>query len=188
MKMVVGLGNPGRKYQATRHNIGFMTLDELAARRGAGRRKNDFQAEVAEIDLAGGRALLVWPQTYMNLSGSSVLAARDFYKLTNEDLLIICDDLNLPLGRLRVRAGGSSGGQKGLADVCRRLGDQNVPRLRIGLGAPPLEWDAVDWVLGKFTNEELAEVKLAVERAVNAVDVWAAEGIAVAMNRFNGAA
>ena len=189
MKLVVGLGNPGRKYSGTRHNVGFLVLDQLAARHGsAGRRKHDFQAEVAEIGLAGGRALLVWPQTFMNLSGSSVLAARDFYKLANDDLLVICDDLNLPLGRLRIRGSGSSGGQKGLGDICRRLGSQDVPRLRIGVGTPPPEWDAVDWVLGKFTNEEQVEVQIALGRTLDAVEAWASEGLAVAMNRFNGAA
>jgi PTH1 family peptidyl-tRNA hydrolase len=202
MKLVVGLGNPGRKYQQTRHNIGFMALDELAMRQGsdrrgsdrrganqpgAARRKSDFQAEVLEIGLAGDKCLLVWPQTYMNLSGSSVLAARDFYKLDNADLLVICDDLNLPLGKLRIRASGSAGGQKGLDDILRRLGTQDVPRLRIGVGAPPPQRDAVDWVLGKFTADEQVEVAIALGRAVDAIEAWAAEGIAVAMNRFNAA-
>src|SRR5579871_1365019 len=108
MKLVVGLGNPGRKYQGTRHNVGFVVLDALADRHGIGKRKSDFQGEVVEANLNGTRALLLWPHTFMNLSGASVLAARDFYKLVDADLLVVCDDFNLPLGKLRVRANGSA--------------------------------------------------------------------------------
>src|SRR5262245_27422045 len=135
MKLVVGLGNPGRKYVGTRHNIGFAVLDELRRRGGSLRPRAAFEAEVVEFHLAGVKTLLAWPQTFMNLSGSSVLGLRDFYKLPNEDLLIVCDDLNLPLGKLRLRGSGSSGGQKGLDDILRRLSSDAVPRLRIGIGS-----------------------------------------------------
>ena len=127
MKLVVGLGNPGRKYQGTRHNVGFAVLDRLREQNGLGKAKADFQGETVEADLQGARALLLWPHTFMNLSGGSVLAARDFYKLDNQDLLIVGDDFNLPLGKLRVRASGTAGGQKGLEDIIRRLGTQQIP-------------------------------------------------------------
>ncbi len=122
MKLVVGLGNPGRKYEGTRHNVGFVVLDELARRAGAPAAKSGVDARtVVESNWARTKTLLVWPQTYMNLSGSAVLRLRDFYKLSNEDLLVVCDDFHLPLGRLRLRGGGSAGGQKGLDDIIRRL-------------------------------------------------------------------
>jgi PTH1 family peptidyl-tRNA hydrolase len=188
MKLVVGLGNPGRKYIGTRHNVGFQVLDELAARHGAGRRKQDFQAEVLEVGLGREKTLLLWPQTFMNLSGATALAARDFYKLTNNDLLVVCDDLNLPLGKLRTRASGSAGGQKGLDDILRRLGGQDVPRLRIGIGSPLPGRDAVDFVLSRFGPDEQTEIEIATRFGADAVEIWAKEGIAVCMSRFNGPA
>jgi PTH1 family peptidyl-tRNA hydrolase len=185
MKLVVGLGNPGRRYQQTRHNIGWAVLGELAGRFGTGSAKPRFQGEVVEADLQGQKALLLTPWTYMNLSGASVLAARDFYKIPNEDLLVVCDDLNLPVAKLRLRASGSAGGQKGLDDIIRRLGSDEFARLRIGIGAPPPGWDWARYVLGKFGQEEIVDVEMAVARAAEAVVVWAREGIHVSMNRYN---
>ena len=140
MKLIVGLGNPGRKYAGTRHNVGFEVLAELGRRAAAGRPRTKFQAELLEAMVGGEKVLLLSPLTYMNRSGSSVQPARDFYQLDNEDLLIICDDINLPLAKLRFRAKGSSGGQKGLEDILRRLGTDQVPRLRLGVGQPPAQW------------------------------------------------
>src|SRR5215467_13737474 len=137
MKLVVGLGNPGRKYEGTRHNVGFRVIEELARKYARGKAKTAFAGEVIEADLENDKALLLCPHTLMNLSGTSVLAARDFYKIPHGDLLIVCDDFNLPLGKLRFRPSGSSGGQKGLEDIIRRLGTDEVPRLRIGIGSPP---------------------------------------------------
>ena len=185
MKLVVGLGNPGRKYEQTRHNVGFAVLAELARRFAVGRPKSKFQGEIVEADLDGQRALLLSPVTYMNLSGSSVQAARDFYRLPDEALLVICDDLNLPLAKLRFRASGSAGGQKGLADVIRKLGTEEFSRLRIGIGSPPDEWDATDYVLGKFAKQEKPDIDLALVKAADAVAVWAREGIEECMNRYN---
>jgi PTH1 family peptidyl-tRNA hydrolase len=185
MKLVVGLGNPGRKYEGTRHNIGFEVVYALARKFASGKPKNDFQAEVVEAAIGSERALLVCPQTFMNLSGASVLKARDFYKLENRDLLVISDDLNLPLGKLRVRTGGSAGGQKGLVDIIRCLGTEEFPRLRSGIGAPAEHWEGRDFVLSKFTKEEQTEIQIAVVQAAEAVECWATQGIAACMNRFN---
>ncbi len=185
MKLVIGLGNPGRKYEGTRHNVGFAVAGELARRHGASGTRSAFQAEVAEVNVGGEKTLLVLPQTFMNLSGASALAARDFYKLTNDDLLVVCDDFNIPLGTLRCRGQGSAGGQKGLADIICRLGSDAVPRLRIGVGPVPASWDAVDFVLSRFTKEELPEIQLSVVRAADAVETWATKGLQEAMTRFN---
>lgn len=185
MKLVIGLGNPGRKYEGTRHNVGFAVAAELARRHGASGARNAFQAEVAEVSLGGEKTLLVLPQTYMNLSGASALAARDFYKVANEDLLVVCDDFNLTLGTLRLRGQGSAGGQKGLADIIHRLGTDEVPRLRVGVGPVPASWDAVDFVLSRFTKDELPEIELSIVRAADAVELWATKGLQESMNRFN---
>lgn len=183
--MVVGLGNPGRKYQATRHNIGYEVLWNLAKRFATGSPKSNFQGDLVDANLEGVRVLLLWPQTYMNRSGTCVVQVRDFYKLENSDLLVVCDDLNLPLARLRVRAKGSSGGQKGLEDIIRALGTDEFARLRVGIGSPPENWDAADYVLGKFNKQELAEVEVAIGRAADAVVEWARYGEGPCMNRYN---
>ena len=185
MKLVVGLGNPGRRYQDTRHNVGFMVVGELARKFASGGMKERFQGETVEADLGGEKTLLLTPKTFMNLSGASVLAARDFYKIPQQDILVICDDLNLPLAKLRARAAGSAGGQKGLEDIIRRLGSEEFARMRIGIGAPPNGWAWPDFVLSKFTKEEFPEMEQAVARAVEAAAVWACEGVQECMNRYN---
>ncbi len=185
MKLVVGLGNPGRKYRDTRHNIGYLVLGELARRFGSSKAKAKFNAEVVEADLRGQRALLLSPLTYMNKSGTSVLQAKNFYKIPDEDLLIICDDMNLPLARLRLRAKGSAGGQKGLRDIIQRLATEDFARLRIGIGSPPDGWDWADYVLSKFTKQEIPEVEEAVRRAADAVADWADNGVDFCMNQYN---
>ncbi len=186
MKLVVGLGNPGRKYTETRHNIGWMVLAELKQRYGKTQTKEKFHGELVEAEIGGEQVLLLAPHTFMNLSGQSVLAARDFYKLPEDDLLVVCDDFSLPLGKVRVRPGGSSGGQKGLADIARRLGNDRFPRLRIGIGPIPENWDPAGFVLGKFAKEERDEVGVLVTAACGAVASWALEGIDACMNQFNG--
>lgn len=185
MKMIVGLGNPGRSYEGTRHNVGFDVLERLAARAGNPPRKSRFQGEVAQVSIRGAPGLLLWPLTWMNLSGSSVLAARDFYKVADPDILVICDDFQLPRGTIRLRGRGSSGGQKGLADVSRRLGTQEIPRLRVGIGPMPPGWKCEDFVLGRFSREERDDMDPAIERTADAVEEWVAAGIEAAMNRFN---
>lgn len=185
MKLIVGLGNPGRKYAGTRHNVGFEVVAEVARRLGTEKPRARFNGEVVEAKIAGEKLVFLRPATYMNRSGASVLAARDFYKLADDEILIVCDDINLPLARLRVRAKGSSGGQKGLADVIQRFGTEDLSRLRIGIGSPPEGWDAADYVLGRFSREELAEVEPAILRAADAAVVWARDGIDTCMSQFN---
>lgn len=185
MKVVVGLGNPGREYEGTRHNVGFEVVQVLARRFDAGRAKRKFDAEVAEISVRGERILLLAPQTFMNLSGRSVQKAVEFYQVALPDVLVICDDLNLALGRIRIRTSGSSGGQKGLENIIRQLGTQEFPRLRIGIDQPPGERNAVGYVLGRFGKSERAVMDPAIETAADAAETWSKDGVAVAMNRYN---
>jgi peptidyl-tRNA hydrolase, PTH1 family len=185
MKLVVGLGNPGRQYEGTRHNIGYAVLAELADKFAAGPPKARFHGAVVDVELGPQRALLLSPTTYMNRSGTSVQEAMSFYKLANEDLLVVCDDLNLPLGKLRFRPRGSSGGQKGLEDTIRRLGSEEFARLRIGVGTAPPGWDWADYVLGKFAADELPAMKQAVGLAAEAVLQWAGKGTEFCMNQYN---
>ena len=182
---MVGLGNPGRRYQGTRHNVGYAVLAELARKSARPAARTRFHGEVVEADLGGQKALLLSPTTFMNLSGTSVQEAMGFYKLPNEELLVLCDDLNLPVGKLRFRAGGSSGGQKGLDDIIARLGTEEFSRLRVGIGAAPEGWDWADYVLSKFTPDELPAIEQAVGLAADAVAVWAREGIEICMNQYN---
>ncbi len=185
MKLIVGLGNPGRRYEGTRHNIGFAVLGELARKFGCGAAKSKFHGALVEANLEGQRALLLSPITYMNKSGLSVQEAKGFYKIPDHDLLVLCDDLNLTVAKLRFRARGSSGGQKGLEDIVSRLGTEEFARLRIGIGSPPQGWDWADYVLAKFTKQEIDEIEEAVRRAAHAAVAWAREGIEFCMNQYN---
>jgi PTH1 family peptidyl-tRNA hydrolase len=186
MKMVVGLGNPGLEYRGTRHNIGFDVLQRLREVLGGERPKAKFDGELLEVRLGGEKLGLLWPLTYMNLSGRSVRSAFDFFGLALPNLLVVCDDFTLPLGKLRIRESGSSGGQRGLQNICQLLGSEAVPRLRVGIGTPPAGRDPADFVLGKFSEAEQPEAARAVEVASKAVLCWAETGIREAMNRFNG--
>ncbi len=184
LKIVVGLGNPGGRYHGTRHNVGFAVVDLLAESPRAGRAQNRFQAEVVELVEDGPKVLLVKPLTFMNLSGRCVRQLLDFYQLPAEELLVVCDDINLPLGKLRARARGTHGGHNGLRDVQNHLGSTEYARLRLGVGAAPEE-GAVDYVLGRFRPSERAVVDDAVRVAAQAVVVWAHRGIEACMNEFN---
>jgi PTH1 family peptidyl-tRNA hydrolase len=185
VKLLVGLGNPGHAYQDTRHNVGFEVLEVLSRRAGTPGRRQRFQGEVAQTTIRGVPALLLWPLTWMNLSGSSVLAARDFYKIPDSDMIVVCDDFNLPLDTIRLRPSGSGGGQNGLSDVLTRLGTTSIPRLRLGIGPVPSGWKTADYVLGKFQKTERERVNVAVERAADAAEEWVALGIQAAMNKYN---
>jgi PTH1 family peptidyl-tRNA hydrolase len=186
VKLVAGLGNPGPHYAHTRHNVGYQVVDELARRWNVSMEKYDrrYEGLVGEALVAGQRILLLKPQTFMNLSGRSVLAARQFYKLGDADLLIVCDDLDLPVGRLRLRAGGSGGGQKGLENILLRLASNDIPRLRIGIGKVDKSVTS-EYVLSRFGPDERKSMAQAISAAADAVECWLAEGIAAAMNRFN---
>ena len=185
MKLIVGLGNPGRKYQGTRHNIGFEVLAAVGRKYAIGGVRQKFKGDICEARIGETSVLLLSPTTYMNLSGSSVLAARDFYRLPPQDILVVCDDFHLALAHLRFRASGSAGGQKGLADILHRLGTEEIPRLRCGIGRPPPRWDPADYVLGKFAAEDLQEVEQMIERATLAVADWTSLGMADCMNKYN---
>jgi PTH1 family peptidyl-tRNA hydrolase len=185
MKLIVGLGNVGRKYDQTRHNVGFSVLERLAKEFGDGKTKDKFDGRLMEAQIGEERVLLLQPHTLMNRSGQSVGPALGFYKLELTDLLVVCDDFNLPLGKLRLRPEGSAGGQNGLADIIRRLGSEEFSRLRVGIGPVPDNWDAADFVLGKFAAAERDTVDQTIVRAADGAHCWVRDGIASAMNRIN---
>jgi PTH1 family peptidyl-tRNA hydrolase len=165
--------------------VGFEVARRLAGKFATGTPRAKFEGEIVEATIAGQKTLVLTPLTFMNESGSSVLATRDFYKIENENILVVCDDFALPLASLRLRGKGSSGGQKGLDDILRRLGTQEIPRLRIGIGIPPAGRDAAGYVLGKFPKDEQEFIKQAIERATEAVQAWVAAGLPAAMNQYN---
>ena len=186
MKLVAGLGNPGPKYDGTRHNIGYAVVDYLAAAPAVGRWRSRFESQATDIVEGTEQVLLMKPETFMNLSGRAVRAAADFYKLDVKDVLVVCDDIALPVGKLRVRAKGSDGGQRGLRSVQEALGTTEYSRLRIGVGSPGEHWDAADYVLSRFKPAERAAVDDAIAQAAQAVLVWVRQGVEACMNRFNG--
>jgi peptidyl-tRNA hydrolase, PTH1 family len=187
LKLVVGLGNPGSKYQGTRHNVGFEVIDRLAQGGSGATFTRRFDALVAETEIDFRRVLLLKPETFMNLSGRSVGQAVRFFKLPLADLLVVCDDLSLPLGKLRIRGGGTDGGQKGLRDIAAHLGSEDFARLRIGIGHRG-EVDAADFVLNRFRGAERPVIDDALILASQAVATWVVQGVDAAMNRFNGPA
>ena len=193
MRLVVGLGNPGREYVGTRHNVGFEVVDHLAKKLGWTSRDDEF-ARLARSKFDGlvmdgpagaGKALLMQPTTFMNLSGKAVQAALAFYGLSPMDVLIVLDDVALPVGRLRLRGAGSSGGHNGLKDIERALGTSAYPRLRVGVDAPPPRVPQRDYVLGRFSDEQRKTLNPTIDRATEAAIVWMDKGIEAAMNRFN---
>jgi PTH1 family peptidyl-tRNA hydrolase len=185
MKLVVGLGNHGAKYDRTRHNIGYAVIDCLVEMIGPVQFRRQFAGRIATVTKGDQKVLLLKPETYMNLSGKSVQPALAFYRLPTENLLVVCDDLNLPLGKIRIRKGGSDGGQKGLRSLAQLLGTTEYPRLRVGIGAAPPGVDASDYVLRRFTREEQDQIDSAIDQAAQAVVAWCESGIESCMNRFN---
>jgi len=185
MKLVVGLGNPGSKYDGTRHNVGFAVADYLARGAGVGGFRSRFQGQLAEWRTDGDVVLLAKPETYMNLSGVCVRQVTDFYKIALNEVLVVCDDIALPLGKLRARAKGSDGGQKGLRNIADQLGTPEFARLRMGVGDPG-GIDAAAFVLSRFKPGELPVIETAVQDAGAAVSLWLAQGIEACMNRVNG--
>ena len=185
--LVVGLGNPGEKYENTRHNVGFLTVDQLADRAGVPVQKLKHRALTNTAEVGGARVLLMKPVTYMNLSGEAVGEAARFYKIPPDHVLVISDDVSLPIGKLRVRRGGSAGGHNGLKSIIQHLGTDQFPRVKIGVGEKPHpDYDMADWVLSKFTGEDLKTITEAVKRAADAAACVVKDGPDKAMNRFNG--
>ena len=185
--LIVGLGNPGEKYENTRHNVGFQVVDTLAERQNAPIQKLKFKALTNLLTISGEKVLVMKPVTYMNLSGEAVRPAADFYKIPPERVLVISDDTALAAGRLRIRQKGSAGGHNGLKSIIQHLGSDQFPRIRVGVGEKPHpDYDLADWVLGKFQGEDKKIMEQAVERAADAVECLLREGIDLAMNRFNG--
>jgi PTH1 family peptidyl-tRNA hydrolase len=184
MKLIIGLGNPGRDYAQTRHNVGFEVIDLLARRHAITLGKRDFKAVLGEGTIAGERVILARPMTFMNLSGDSVAAIARFYKLEPSDVMVILDDVALPLGRLRLRYKGSAGGHNGLENIIARLHTPEFARIRVGVGAAS-SGNLVGHVLSRFRKEEIPVIEEAYQRAADAVEVALREGFDMAMNRFN---
>lgn len=184
--LIVGLGNPGKQYENTRHNVGFWTVDELARRWGMSFGKVERKAQVADGVIRERRVLLAKPQTYMNLSGEAVRSLADFYKIDIANVFIVSDDLDLPIGTLRLRKTGSHGGQNGIRSVLQHLGTQEVARARIGIGRPPGKMDPAAYVLRPFDGDDAITIRIVVDRAADAVETWLTDGIELAMTRHNG--
>lgn len=184
--LIVGLGNPGKKYEATRHNAGFHVIDRLAKEARITLDESRNKAIFGRGKLADQPVALVKPQTFMNLSGEAVGPLARFYKVPPEQILVIYDDLDLPTARLRLRLKGGSGGHKGMTSLIQHLGSQEFPRLRLGIGRPPGQMPVEAYVLQKFSNQEWAEMEQTYQTALEAIQVALQDGVETAMNRFNG--
>ena len=184
--LVVFLGNPGAKYNGTRHNAGFMAADAMAKELNVAINKLRFKALTATVTIGGEKVLLMKPQTYMNLSGEAVGQAAKFYKISPERIIVVSDEVAMPIGKLRIRKSGSAGGHNGLKDIIRHLGTQDFPRIRMGVGAAPQpDYDMADWVLSTFKNKDAEDMQDLAERVSKAVQCYITEGPDRAMNKFN---
>ena len=184
--LIVGLGNPGKDYEDTRHNVGFRVADELARRYGLAFGKTERKAQVASGTIKDKKVILAKPQTYMNLSGEAVRSLVDFYKVELANILVIADDLDIPLGTVRLRQSGGAGGQNGIKNIIQHLGTPEFNRLRFGIGRPPGKMQAKDYVLGPFKGEDAILASQVMDRAADAAETWLVEGIDLAMTRHNG--
>lgn len=184
--IVAFLGNPGLKYNGTRHNAGFMAADAMEKKLGVSINKMRFKALTQTVDIGGKKVLLMKPQTFMNLSGDAIVQAANFYKVLPERVIVVSDETALPIGRLRIRRGGSAGGHNGLKSVIARLGTDQFPRIRLGVGDKPhLDYDMADWVLSAFKGQDAADMELVAKKAADAVECYITEGADRAMNKFN---
>ncbi|HUS58500.1 MAG TPA: aminoacyl-tRNA hydrolase [Planctomycetota bacterium] len=185
MKIIVGIGNPGRQYAGTRHNAGYRVIENLAQKLSASAGRERFESIFQEAMIGGEKVILMRPLTYMNLSGMAVRRAVDWYDCPVQDVLLVCDDLNLPVAAIRVRASGRSGGHNGLQSVIDHLGATDFPRLRIGIGSPPPHVEGADYVLSRPPGEENALLEVAFAEAADAAILWVKRGIAECMNEYN---
>ena len=184
--LIVFLGNPGLKYNGTRHNAGFMAADAMEKKLGVSINKLRFRALTQTADIAGQKVMLMKPQTYMNLSGDAVIQAARFYKIPPEHVIVVSDETSLPIGKLRIRRGGSAGGHNGLKSIISQLGTDKFPRIRLGVGAPPHpDYDMAEWVLGAFKGQDAADMEQLAKTAADAAECYIAEGPDRAMNKFN---
>lgn len=187
MYLIVGLGNPGREYAGTRHNVGFEIADAICARFDIKMKKSKFKAEAGEGRIAGQKVLVVKPQTFMNLSGEAVRDIADYYEVEDEHIIVIYDDISLPVGKLRIREKGSAGGHNGIKNIIYQLQTDIFPRIKIGVGAPEhAEYDLKDYVLGRFSKEEIKVLVETAVRATEAVEELIRVSPQSAMNRYNG--
>ena len=184
--LLIGLGNPGREYKDSRHNFGFMLVDRLCVRLNARGMKMQSKAIVISAIHEERKLILAKPQTFMNLSGQSVQGLAHFYKIPLTNLMVLSDDLDLPFGAIRIRASGGPGGQRGMASIIERLGTQDFPRLRLGIGRPPGRMEAADYVLQDFSRADLKNLSEVLDRAADAALTFVTEGLNAAMNKFNG--
>lgn len=184
--MIVGLGNPGRQYETTRHNAGFICLDLLSEKHGIKITKLKFKSLMGDGRINGRRCLLLKPQTFMNLSGEAVRDAAEFYKIPPERIIVICDDISLDPGKIRIRRKGSAGGQNGMKNIIYHLNSDNFPRIKVGIGAKPNpDYDLADWVLSHFTKDEAKLIKEAAEKTVGSVEYMVEDKIDKAMSEYN---
>lgn len=186
LTIIVGLGNPGKKYENTRHNVGFSTIDVLSDKLGIKVNRLKHKALTGDGTIKGERVILVKPQTFMNLSGESINEIAEWYKLPMENLIVIYDDVDIPVGTIRIRPKGSSGTHNGMRSVIYQLRSDEFPRIRIGIGKAPEEWNLADYVLSRFNAEEAVDVARSIERAADAASVIVKSGIETAMNLYNG--
>ena len=185
MKLIVGLGNPGREYELTRHNIGFMAIDELAKRWNISLNEQKFKGLFGAGFVNGEKVILLKPLTYMNLSGESIRPLMDYYKIDVEDFVVLYDDLDIPVGKLRLRMKGSAGGHNGVKSTISHLGTQEFQRIRMGIDRPKNGMKVVDYVLGRFTSEEIPDVNHSIEKAADACEEWLNKPFLQIMNTFN---
>lgn len=184
MKLIVGLGNPGKEYEGTRHNCGFMVIDELARKLNVDINQNKFKGLYVKTKYCGEDVVLLKPQTYMNLSGESVIALMNFFKIDQEDIIVIYDDLDMPVGKLRLRKNGSAGGHNGIKNIIAHLGNQNFKRIRVGIDRHKY-MKVVDYVLSRFSKEETDAINQGIENAANAVIDYLDHDFDYVMNRYN---
>lgn len=185
MKVIAGLGNPGKKYANTRHNVGFLVIDELLRRNGWELSKRKFNGLYTEEIINSEKMIIVQPQTYMNLSGECIRPLMDFYQLEPSDIAIVYDDLDLPLGKVKLRQTGGHGGHNGIRSLINHLDTKQFNRIRIGIGRPAVPMSVIDYVLGRFSKEEMNHLEPAIQKAADAIEEWAGNSFDQVMNKFN---